>query len=97
MRIDRPNVSPPTDTKPRTATGTDAPAKAVATNDTSSVVKLAAGAPQEKSAVDPVIASRIEKVRSLLAKGTYPIDLDRLASRIVDDEGDRTGPRGGKR
>jgi hypothetical protein len=39
----------------------------------------------------PTITSRIEKIRSLLERGAYPIDLDVLAARIVDDETLRAG------
>ena len=52
-----------------------------------SVVALSAIAssipPQTASAA---IAARLDKIREMLNSGQYPVDLDLLASRIVDDE-----------
>jgi anti-sigma28 factor (negative regulator of flagellin synthesis) len=36
------------------------------------------------------ISARLDKIRAAIDAGTYPIDLDKLASRIVDDELVRT-------
>jgi flagellar biosynthesis anti-sigma factor FlgM len=55
------------------------------TGDASSVVKLSSAA----TSIDgpsPTITARIAQIRSLLSNGEYPVDLDQLASRIVDDE-----------
>ncbi|MEJ7601879.1 MAG: flagellar biosynthesis anti-sigma factor FlgM [Kofleriaceae bacterium] len=41
----------------------------------------------------PVMSARLDKIRAMLDTGTYPIDLDQLASRIVDDEWLRGGSR----
>lgn len=38
------------------------------------------------------IAARLEKIRAMLDRGDYPVDLDMLAARIVDDEALRTKP-----
>jgi flagellar biosynthesis anti-sigma factor FlgM len=38
------------------------------------------------SAVDSSVRSRLEQVRAALERGEYSVDLDRLASRIIDDE-----------
>lgn len=37
------------------------------------------------------VASRLQEVRRQLAEGSYPIDFDRLAERILDDEIARSG------
>lgn len=39
------------------------------------------------------MASRLDRIRALLDAGEYPIDLDQLASRIVDDESLRGGSK----
>ena len=36
------------------------------------------------------IAARLEKIRAMLDRGDYPVDLDMLASRIVEDDALRT-------
>ncbi len=40
----------------------------------------------------PGIASRIQRIRALLDRGEYLVDLDTLAARIVDDEILRSKP-----
>jgi anti-sigma28 factor (negative regulator of flagellin synthesis) len=35
------------------------------------------------------ITARIARIRELLVRGEYPVDLDMLAERIVDDEASR--------
>jgi flagellar biosynthesis anti-sigma factor FlgM len=37
-------------------------------------------------AAQPTVTARLEKIRALLDAGEYPVDLDMLASRIVDDD-----------
>ena len=88
MRID-PRVS----VTPVDSQKSDAKAKPAATPNTSaSVVTLSSAAhaiaPDETS---DTIAARLERIRLALQKGTYPVDLDLLASRIVDDETMRGG------
>ena len=39
------------------------------------------------------MASRLDRIRALLDAGEYPIDLDQLATRIVDDESLRGGSK----
>jgi anti-sigma28 factor (negative regulator of flagellin synthesis) len=55
-----------------------------------SVVKLssagAAASVDTASAAAPTTTSRLQTIRAMLDKGDYPVDLDALASRIVDDE-----------
>lgn len=63
-------------------------------DDQASVVSLGAAASASKNGgLDPVITARIGKIRELLAKGDYQVDLDKLASRILDDDVARTQPR----
>lgn len=86
MRID-PNVvvSPiQLDTsRPRaTGTGQAAPVKG-------DVVELSAAA-KATAGEAPTNTDRLEKIRALLAAGEYAVDLDKLASRIVDDDVART-------
>lgn len=86
MRID-PNVVvlPITDTK----AGESKPRKA---EQGAAVVSLSAHAvavAQERDEVD--LDSRVERIKALVQRGAYPIDLDMLASRIVDDDILRSG------
>jgi len=59
-----------------------------------SVVKLSAAglsASAEAGAASPTTTSRLQTIRAALDKGDYPVDLDRLATRIVDDDVLRSG------
>jgi len=81
MRIEPKGVVPVTLHEPRdpgTAAKADAPAAA-------SVVKLSSAA-TAVSRESTGMTGRLERIRALLDKGEYPVDLDQLASRIVDDE-----------
>jgi len=91
MRID-PSIAttPLTDTKPRTAAN-GAPATG-SDDDDSSVVKLGASVGEEVQ-IPSAVTKRIQEIRAALARGAYPMDLDRLASRLVDDELSRGGGR----
>ncbi len=87
MRIDPKVVVSPIQletTKPR-ASGTTPPAKGAG----ASVVELSAAATSVGGA-QPTNTERLEKIRALLDAGEYAVDLDQLASRIVDDEVMRT-------
>jgi anti-sigma28 factor (negative regulator of flagellin synthesis) len=90
MRIDpNPAIAPATmDTHK-----TQVPARPPAADQDASVVELSAAAAQTASVTEPSpsITSRIERIRTLLERGAYPIDLDVLASRIVDDDVLRAG------
>jgi anti-sigma28 factor (negative regulator of flagellin synthesis) len=65
------------------------PAKSRTKTGRASVVSLssaAAAIPPDDGAPPAEVTARIEHIRAMLDKGDYPIDLDKLASRIVDDE-----------
>lgn len=90
MRIDPNVVVSPTKldtTKSRTAGGTDSPDSK---KSGASVVSLSAAATAATGATHTSNSDRIDKIRALLDKGDYAVDLDQLASRIVDDEAART-------
>jgi anti-sigma28 factor (negative regulator of flagellin synthesis) len=83
MRVEPKVVVPVTHHEPRDA----APAAKGDTPAAASIVKLSSAAtaattPRESTG----ITGRLERIRALLDKGEYPVDLDQLASRIVDDE-----------
>lgn len=84
MRIDSTTAPTPiTTTEPKTsqvATG-----KSTGTTE-ASVVKLSSAGVAASSVSEPDITAKLSHIRSLLEKGEYPVDLDQLASRIVDDE-----------
>ena len=72
------------------------PSSSAQTGDTAagaSVVKLSAAGmtASAEAAASPTTTSRLQTIRAMLDKGDYPVDLDLLASRIVDDEMLRVG------
>jgi anti-sigma28 factor (negative regulator of flagellin synthesis) len=93
MRIDPKVVTPPITRETRepqapVAKSDDAPASSA------SVVKLSmagASASAEASPANATTTTRLQTIRAMLDKGDYPVDLDLLASRIVDDELLRAG------
>jgi hypothetical protein len=40
----------------------------------------------------PHVAARLEMIRAMLDRGAYPVDLDMLAARIVEDDALRMKP-----
>jgi flagellar biosynthesis anti-sigma factor FlgM len=66
------------------------PTKASDQSSPSSVVKLsAAGAAaqaQDPEEISPQNRTRLDEIRLAIKEDKYPIDLDRLASKMVDDE-----------
>jgi anti-sigma28 factor (negative regulator of flagellin synthesis) len=90
MRID-PKVA----VSPVTRDAREAPAAkpADAGGSDASVVKLSAAGltASAEAAASPTTTSRLQTIRAQLDKGNYPVDLDMLASRIVDDEVLRVG------
>jgi len=94
MRIDPKVATPPIarDTRESPSPGA---AKASETDDRSaSVVKLSsagAAASADPSAASATTTTRLQTIRAMLDKGEYPVDLDLLASRIVDDDVLRAG------
>lgn len=97
MRIDPKTVTPITSYKTRE----QAPAtqgKAPSSTQAAVVTLSSAGAAASSAAADvpPSVIPRVHQIRALIARGEYPIDLDKLASSIVDDETPHsTGKRGG--
>jgi len=90
MRIDpKVAISPVT----RDARETPAAKQADAAGSDASVVKLSAAGltASAEAAASPTTTSRLQTIRAQLDKGNYPVDLDMLASRIVDDEVLRVG------
>jgi flagellar biosynthesis anti-sigma factor FlgM len=75
---------------------TPSPAKAPTTTSSAVVDISSAGTSAAAQAAsetgDPKVTARIAQIKSELQAGAYPIDLQKLASRIVDDEVLRGGP-----
>jgi anti-sigma28 factor (negative regulator of flagellin synthesis) len=86
MRIDPNVVVSPIQLDPSKAraagTGSQSPVKG-------DVVELSAAAKATAGAA-PTNTDRLNKIRALLDAGDYAVDLDKLASRIVDDDVART-------
>ena len=56
-----------------------------------SVVKLSAAGASITAPPKAGTTQRLERIRELLDKGEYPVNLDTLANHIVDDEALRRG------
>jgi anti-sigma28 factor (negative regulator of flagellin synthesis) len=93
MRIDNKVAIPPIAREPREAQPS-APKTADTASGDASVVKLSTAGLAASSEASPSAAtttSRLQTIRAMLDKGDYPVDLDLLATRIVDDEVLRAG------
>ncbi len=88
MRIDPTVITPITDAQARPTAG-----RTKRNTQPASVVSLGTDAETAASAVGPEISARVSRVRELLAKGEYVVDLDKLASRILDDDLAREGQK----
>ena len=87
MRID-PNLSV-VPVSSETSKPTAKTTKATSSGSQSSVVALStagAAVSAEPDAASAAQTAKIEKLRMQVEKGTYKVDLDTLASRIVDDD-----------
>jgi flagellar biosynthesis anti-sigma factor FlgM len=92
MRIDPKTVTPITGYKTRDQAPATTPAPAPADSSRASVVTLStAGVAVSAPSPKAVGTGRIAQIRDDIANGKYPVDLDKLASRIVDDEINRGG------
>jgi anti-sigma28 factor (negative regulator of flagellin synthesis) len=93
MRIDPKVATPPIAREPRESSS---PSLRATTADEggASVVKLSsagAAASAEPAVAAPTTTTRLQTIRAMLDKGDYPVDLDLLAARIVDDDVLRAG------
>lgn len=66
--------------------------KKTASGSSASIVKLSAAATSAAQSAEPKAAdpARLATIKMQIEKGTYPIDLDKLASRIVEDDEGRS-------
>jgi anti-sigma28 factor (negative regulator of flagellin synthesis) len=92
MRIDPKVLISPAARDAREAPSTAAKPGDTATG-SASVVKLSAAGmtASAEAAASPTTTSRLQTIRAMLDKGDYPVDLDLLATRIVDDATLRAG------
>ena len=90
MRIESSQIPLVPESKPRADQVDPRPTTARPGPSDAAVVTVTPGA-KHTAAVDHAIQNRVERVKLLLARGAYPIDLDRLAARILDDENARAG------
>jgi len=88
MRIDPKVVDPISVGEQRekapTAPPKSAPPSSTVVDISSAGTTAAAQAASETG--DPKVTARIAQIKGLLQAGAYPIDLEKLASRIVDDD-----------
>jgi anti-sigma28 factor (negative regulator of flagellin synthesis) len=91
MRIDPKVAISPVTRDVREAPSATSKTGAVATG--AAVVKLSAAGitASESGAASATTTTRLQTIRAMLDKGNYPVDLDLLASRIVDDDVLRAG------
>ena len=93
MRIDPKVVIQPIARETREAQPSAVKTGETASSD-ASVVKLSTAgiaASSESSPSAATTTTRLQTIRAMLDKGDYPVDLDLLATRIVDDEVLRAG------
>lgn len=94
MRID-PNVATPPIARETRESSSAATKAATADEGRASVVKLssagAAASADPAAVAAPTTTTRLQTIRAMLDKGDYPVDLDLLAARIVDDDVLRAG------
>lgn len=90
MRIDPAIITPITDAQRRPGA---APAKSGSPASVVSLGEDVSAAASATGEVSPEISARVTRVRELLAKGEYVVDLDKLASNILDDDIAREGQR----
>lgn len=84
MRIDPKLFVAPVSSETAQKPATKAPGKAASQ---ASVVNLsAAGSAVVADSDDSAPSARVEKLKAMVEAGSYHVDLDALASRIVDDE-----------
>lgn len=76
---DRPTIEPQSSVRP----GGQETAAAV-------VTLSSAGAAVQANNASELMSARLEQIQLLIDRGEYPIDLDKLAARIADDELART-------
>ena len=84
MRIDPKVITTPVATETR-----ETPARARPRSNTggrASVVKLTAAGAAMTEPASPSITKRLETIKAMVDAGEYPVDLDKLAERIVDDD-----------
>lgn len=95
MRSD-PKVPPATVTSPTR----EAPGRPAARTAGRTTSGLLPSAPSTAAPLKHDITTRLQTIKAMIAAGDYPIDLDQLAERIVDDEFLRSaepeGPRRGR-
>jgi len=87
MRID-PKVSTPpvtTETRETQARPTGKPAVSAASSE-ASVVQLSAAGTAAAEPKKNDITTRLQTIKAMIDAGDYPVDLNKLAERIVDDE-----------
>ncbi len=94
MRIETPTVAPVSnEPKSGQSAATAQQAPSAAASSPAAVVTLssagtasASQAGQVKEMPDPKVLARVAQIRQQLMNGSYPIDLDVLASKIAEDE-----------
>jgi anti-sigma28 factor (negative regulator of flagellin synthesis) len=94
MRIAPKVVTPQITREPRESQPSAGKTGSAAASGASSVVKLSTAGTAAAAGVapsGPTTTARLQTIRAMLDKGDYPVDLDQLASRIVDDELVRMG------
>lgn len=85
MRIDTKVTTPITSNEARKAAPRETQAPAT-TGTKASVVQLSSAATAAARPAAHGITARLEKIKALVDAGQYPVDLDKLAERIVDDD-----------
>ena len=74
------------ESKPTTHPVTTAPSSKQPVSTVVSLSQAAQASATDDSEIDPANRSRIQQIRDAIKHDKYPIDLDRLASKIIEDD-----------
>ncbi len=91
MRIDPKVVTSPITRDTRESPSAKAGASTSANASVVTLSTAGTAASAGAASTSPTTTTRLQTIRAMLDKGAYPVDLDQLASRIVDDEFVRAG------
>jgi flagellar biosynthesis anti-sigma factor FlgM len=88
MRVDPKVISPVTvEDKPRAAAkGSESPPAAAHGGAAIVALSHAASRVESHHGTPAAVTAKIERIRELIARGEYAVDLDVLATRVVDDD-----------
>ena len=74
------------ESKPTTSPATTTPSSKQPVSTVVSLSQAAKASASDDAEVDPINRTRLDEIRAAIKQDKYPIDLDRLASKIIEDD-----------